>query len=194
MAFSSREALVGCESNVRCLRLFLTRLLVLWTSTSPIKVAWSGYQFLLLVQTGKYFLIKNIQKISLYNKQPKMSSIFNAKWKLVQIIFAMQVWLECSHSRMLGWFRISAQIGFPLICCRIIQAAWNVTSNQGSTWSCRALRVGERPWLGWLTPHNPAQVLATWESTCDEISSKVIRRKDRPQLWERVRQYCRQEV
>ena len=33
-----------------------------------------------------------------------------------------------------------------------------------------------------LTPHNPAQVLATWESTCDEIPSKVVRRKDRAHL------------
>ena len=147
--------LVGCESHVRCLRPFLARLVVLWTSTSPIKVAWSGYQFLLLVQTGKYFLIKNIQKISLYNKQPKMSSIFNAKWKLVQIIFAMQVWLECSHSRMLGWFRISAQIGFPLICCRIIQAAGMQSSHIQSglhlklqSIACRAARKGHG-WGGW---------------------------------------------
>ena len=40
----------------------------------------------------------------------------------------------------------------------------------------------ERPWLRWLTPHNPAQELATRESTCDEIPSKVIRGKDMLQV------------
>ena len=48
--------------------------------------------------------------------------------------------------------------------------------------ACRGKAMAGVADPGSVTPHNPAQVLATWESTCDEIPSKVVRRKDRAHL------------